>query len=193
MLIQLLKIILVNKSIKITHLLVDPLGNSDSEFYIDGNLRAFDSVMLPAKHRMFTPIKFLRLWSPENPYLYKIITTVTKNGVLIDKVETDFGFRTINWKTPTRQFTINDQPVFINGIAEYEHLLGQSHAFSPEQIMSRMNWLKMAGFNAFRDGHQPHNLLYGQLCNKMGVLWWTQLSAHVWYDTPEFRTILKNY
>jgi hypothetical protein len=54
-----------------------------------------------------------------------------------------------------------------------------------------MKWIKTAGFNAFRDGHQPHNLLYGKLCNEKGILWWTQLSAHVWYDTPEFRNKFK--
>lgn len=131
------------------------------------------------------------LWSTENPCLYKIISLIKENNIVIDKTETDFGFRTISWKSPTNQFFLNKKPVFINGVAEYEHLLGQSHAFSHEQVKSRMNWLKMAGFNAFRDSHQPHNLLYGQLCNKKGILWWTQLSAHIWYDSPEFRNNFK--
>jgi beta-galactosidase len=131
------------------------------------------------------------LWSTINPYLYKIVTLVKENRIILDKTETDFGFRTINWKTPTSQFLLNDKPVFINGIAEYEHLLGQSHAFSNEQIIARMKWIQAAGFNAFRDGHQPHNLLYGKLCNEKGILWWTQLSAHVWYDSSEFRTHFK--
>jgi hypothetical protein len=133
----------------------------------------------------------IKLWSVENPYLYKIITTVKENNVVLDKTETDFGFRTVNWKNATNQFILNGKPVFLNGIAEYEHLLGQSHAFSKEQIVSRFKWIQAAGFNAFRDGHQPHNLLYGQLCDEKGILWWTQLSAHVWYDTKEFRENFK--
>ena len=127
------------------------------------------------------------LWSVKDPYLYKIVTTIEENSKIVDRLTIDFGFRTINWKTPTNQFLLNDEPVFINGIAEYEHLLGQSHAFSKEQIIARMKWIQASGFNAFRDGHQPHNLVYGKLCNEKGILWWTQLSAHVWYDTPEFR------
>jgi len=127
------------------------------------------------------------LWSIEYPYLYEIVTTIKEDDKVIDQVKTNFGFRTINWKTSSHQFFLNDKPVFINGIAEYEHLLGQSHAFSNEQIIARMKWIKAAGFNAFRDAHQPHNLLYGKLCDQKGILWWTQLSAHVWYDTKEFR------
>jgi hypothetical protein len=131
------------------------------------------------------------LWSVENPYLYEIVSTITENEKVIDRVKTDFGFRTINWKTSSHQFYLNDKPVFINGIAEYEHLIGQSHAFSNEQITARIKWVKAAGFNAFRDGHQPHNLLYGKLCDEKGILWWTQLSAHIWYDTKEFRDNFK--
>ncbi len=132
------------------------------------------------------------LWSVERPTLYTIETIVMENNKVLDRVSTSFGFRTINWKTPSNQFFLNDKPVFINGIAEYEHLLGQSHAFSRDQIYSRISWIQSAGFNAFRDGHQPHNLLYGALCDQRGILWWTQLSAHVWYDTPEFRKNFKD-
>ncbi|HEU5165548.1 MAG TPA: malectin domain-containing carbohydrate-binding protein [Chitinophagaceae bacterium] len=136
-------------------------------------------------------IKSPTLWSIENPYLHEIVTTIKENDRIIDQVKTKFGFRTINWRTHSNQFYLNDKPVFINGIAEYEHLIGQSHAFNNEQIVARMKWIKAAGFNAFRDGHQPHNLLYGKLCNEKGILWWTQLSAHVWYDTKEFRENFK--
>lgn len=131
------------------------------------------------------------LWSVENPYLYKVITLIKENNIVIDKLEIDFGFRTIKWSNSSHQFTLNGISVFLNGIAEYEHLLGQSHAFSNDQIEARIKWIEAAGFNAFRDGHQPHNLLYGKRFNEKGILWWTQLSAHVWYDTKEFRDNFK--
>src|SRR5436190_2791793 len=179
-----------NRVMKISHLLVDAIGNSVTEFFSNGNVAANDTATLAANLRI-TLYPYIKLWSTEDPYLYKIISTVTENNIVIDKTETSFGFRVINWKTPTNQFFLNDKPVFINGIAEYEHLLGQSHAFSNEQIVARMKWIQAAGFNAFRDGHQPHNLLNGKLCNEKGILWWTQLSAHVWYDTPEFKNNFK--
>ncbi len=141
--------------------------------------------------RMNMLAKEIILWSADNPYLYKIVTTVKQSSIVYDEIETDFGFRTINWKNATNQFVLNGKPVFLNGIAEYEHLLGKSHAFTNEQIEARIKWIQAAGFNAFRDGHQPHNLLYGKLLNEKGILWWTQLSAHVWYDTKEFRDNFK--
>jgi beta-galactosidase len=177
-----------NRKINIVHQLKDASGKIVAETEGSQLLKPKDSIGFLQKD---IPVANLRLWSPADPYLYKIITLLKEENVMIDKIETDFGFRTISWNNPSHQFFINGQPVFINGIAEYEHLLGQSHAFSNQQIISRMKWIRSAGFNAFRDGHQPHNLLYGKLCDENGILWWTQLSAHIWYNTYEFRNNFK--
>lgn len=129
-----------------------------------------------------------QLWSTDNPYLYNLATMVKRGGKTTDEVRTPFGIRNISWG---RQFVLNGQPTFINGTCEYEHLLGQSHAFSPEQIRSRVKQITNAGFNAFREAHQPHNLLYQQLFDEQGILFWSQFSAHIWYDTPQFRDNFK--
>ncbi len=178
------------RNIVIEHRLVDASGKEVSRI-IEQGVRIEKEDVAEQKSKIVNLKSKINLWSVQNPYLYKIVSVVKENNLVIDKTETEFGFRTINWKNPTNQFFLNGKPVFINGIAEYEHLLGQSHAFSKEQIVSRFKWIQSAGFNAFRDGHQPHNLLYGQLCDEKGILWWTQLSAHVWYDSPEFRKNFK--
>ncbi|HEX2630245.1 MAG TPA: malectin domain-containing carbohydrate-binding protein, partial [Chitinophagaceae bacterium] len=177
------------KKIRVINKLIDQSGKKLFETSATDTLQPGDSIDIRPKD---IEMLFPQLWSPSNPYLYKIISQVEEDGGrIVDEMETPFGFRTINWRNATNQFFINGQPVFINGVAEYEHLIGQSHAFTPGQINSRFKWIKAAGFNAFRDGHQPHNLLYGKYCNEQGILWWTQLSAHVWYDSPEFRDNFK--
>ena len=178
------------RTIFIEHRLIDQNGKEINKI-VQQSISVQKGAVVEHKSNIINPTSAIKLWSVENPYLYKIITTVKENNVVLDKTETDFGFRTVNWKNATNQFILNGKPVFLNGIAEYEHLLGQSHAFSKEQITSRFKWIQAAGFNAFRDGHQPHNLLYGQLCDEKGILWWTQLSAHVWYDTKAFRENFK--
>ncbi len=135
------------------------------------------------------------LWSLEDPYRYTLVTELYENGKPVDRITTGYGIRRISWpvgKAPsTNQFFLNGKPVFINGIAEYEHLLGNSHAFSAEQIRARVAQMKAAGFNFFRDAHHPHNLRYQQLWDSLGMLWWTQMGAHIWYDSPEFRKNFK--
>lgn len=133
------------------------------------------------------------LWEPENPYLYKVVSMIKRNDKTTDQVETPYGIRSIEWKLADGApgFFINGKRFFINGTCEYEHLLGGGHAFSPEQIQSRIKMIRQAGFNAYREAHQPHNLLYQDILDREGILFWSQFSAHVWYDTPQFRENFK--
>jgi beta-galactosidase len=139
--------------------------------------------------------KNVHLWSPDKPYLYTIISQVIISGKVVDQTSTPYGIRWISWpigrNNGDNRFYVNGKPFFINGIAEYEHLMGNSQAFSHEEIRARVMQLKAAGFNAFRDAHQPHNLEYQRYWEKLGILWWPQYSAHIWYDTPEFRENFK--
>ncbi len=157
-------------------------------------------------------IHFPERWSPANPHLHVMETTLqhpekanTKRAVVYDRTETPFGIRPIDGlankgnayveadQSPAAeadisgQFLLNGRPVLINGTCEYEHLLGNDHAFTDEQIRARMMQIKAAGFNAFRGAHHPHNLRYLELCDELGLLCWTQISAHIYFDTERFR------
>ncbi len=150
----------------------------------------------------------VHLWSQDDPYLYNLSTLLKRDGKTIDDVATPYGIRTLSWPVLRKRqaalagdstttdikdgrFYLNGKPVFINGTCDYEHLFGQSHAFSHEQIAARVKMMRQAGFNAFREAHEPHNLYYQQLLDEQGMLFWSQFSAHVWYDTPAFRKNFK--
>ena len=142
-----------------------------------------------------SPVQNPIRWDTENPYLYSLATMIKRDTKTTDEITTPFGIRTISWPVKRNdndgRFFLNGKPVFINGVCEYEHQFGQSHAFSREQIAARVKQIRAAGFNGFRDAHQPHHLDYQKYWDEEGVLFWTQLSAHVWYDTPEFRENFK--
>ncbi len=165
--------------------------------------RVYTSEWIPANSSIVVKQKPLNLsnvnlWNLDSPYLYTIKTQLTIGRHIVDEIVIKYGIRSIKfYRGNSNRFFLNGKPIFINGIAEYEHMLGSSHAFAPEQIKARVNQIQAAGFNAFRDAHHPHNLLYQQLLDEKGLLWWTQMSAHVWYNTKEFRdnfkTLLKEW
>lgn len=131
-----------------------------------------------------------RLWSPTDPYQHRLRTRVRFNGRLIDETTTPFGIRDVRivqQADGTRQLLVNGASVFLRGVAEYEHLLGGSHAFSDQQVTARVAQARAAGFNAWRDAHYPHNLRYGDAIAEAGMMWWPQFSAHIWFDNPQFR------
>lgn len=180
----------LSKKIMIKNFIIDTSGKKIISFQDEKSIASSQTIQSTSIQKISDPV----LWNLDNPYLYTLLTELYENGKLIDRVETNFGIRTISWrigKNESHQFLLNDKPVFINGIAEYEHLLGGSHAFTDEEIKARAKQMFALGFNAFRDAHQPHNLRYQNYWNKLGMLWWPQFSAHVWYDSPGFRNNFK--
>ena len=170
--------------------------------------------------RQVSAVSDVHRWNLEDPYLYTLTSMLKQPDhhdgdanlmrepslITTDEVRTPFGIRSVSWPVlrqrsvsrdsvaplpSDNRFYLNGHPVFINGTCEYEHLLGASHAFTPDQIRSRVKQIRNAGFNAFREAHQPHNLLYQQLFDQQGMLFWSQFSAHIWYDTPLFRENFK--
>jgi len=175
---------------------------------IEGKLKK-ESVQVAARHtmklRQFLVVKELGLkhWDIDNPQLYTVNTTLMSGPqhVVTDRVQTSVGFSVVKWpaRTPDgklaesqeHRFLLNGRPVYLHGVCEYEHQFGQSHALSNEEIDYRCELMKHMGFNVVRDAHQPHNLRYGDNWARMGMLWWPQFSAHIWYDTPQFRENFK--
>lgn len=54
-----------------------------------------------------------KLWTPEQPNMYHLITSVYKNGHLIDATTTNIGFRT--FETIENKFYLNDKPYWLRG------------------------------------------------------------------------------
>jgi beta-galactosidase len=176
--------------ISISNILLDAAGKAVASVKVDKQIAGEETIS-----QILPKINNVHLWDLQHPYLYTLITQVWQNGKLIDEIKTPYGIRYISWPIGRPgndgRFFLNGKPVFINGIAEYEHLMGKSHAFSPQEIKARVMQVKAAGFNAFRDAHQPHNLEYQSYWDKIGIVWWPQYSAHIWYDTKEFRDEFK--
>lgn len=140
------------------------------------------------------PIARPQLWSPDTPTLYILRATVMEGRRIVDRQDTPFGIRTTEIRSDAaghRRLYVNGSPIFLRGTAEYEHLLGTSHAFTAQQVDARIAQVKAAGFNAFRDAHTPHNLRYGTRIAEDGLMWWPQFSAHNWFDNPDYRANFK--
>lgn len=154
-----------------------------------------EEMLEPGEKKTFTSespvLENPRLWSLEDPCLYTLKTELVEADRVTDSCETGYGVRWLEWPDlngpPGQPFKLNGEPVFINGVADYEHLLGGSHAFSAEMVDIRANQVRAAGFNAFRDAHHPHNLRFNKIWDREGILWWTQFGAHIWFENEAFK------
>ncbi|WP_206081905.1 malectin domain-containing carbohydrate-binding protein [Maribellus sediminis] len=181
-----------NKIIQLKNILIDAGGKQITSTETEIELDAKNQQVI---QQQIEDITNPHLWSIEDPYLYTVRTEILQNEKVIDRIETHYGIRSLKWdifgENASNRFYLNGEPVFINGTAEYEHMMGQGHAFSDEQVKARTKQVKAMGFNSFRDGHQPHNLRYQEVWDESGLLWWPQMTAHIWFDNPEFRRNFK--
>jgi beta-galactosidase len=109
------------------------------------------------------------LWSPENPYLYNIRSTLKEQDQIVDTYDTVLGIRKIEFD-PDKGFLLNDRQVKLNGVCLH-HDGGCVGAAVPVRIWERrLEILKAMGCNAIRTSHNPYAAEFMDLCDKMGFL-----------------------
>jgi beta-galactosidase len=89
-----------------------------------------------------------KLWSPETPHLYKLITTVVSGGAEVDRYETPFGIRTIRFDAD-KGFFLNGQRVELKGTCNHQDHAGVGVAVPDELNAWRVVQLKKWGPTPF--------------------------------------------
>jgi beta-galactosidase len=123
-----------------------------------------------------------RLWSIEDPYLYRVITTIETDGAVTDTEETTFGIRSIHFDAD-RGFFLNGKPVKIKGTCNHQDHAGVGSAL-PDRLQSyRIERLKEMGCNGYRTSHNPATPELLDACDRLGVLVMGETRAFA--STPE--------
>ena len=111
-----------------------------------------------------------KLWSPNNPYLYKLVSEVLdKNGVVLDRVENVVGFRWFNFDAK-KGFFINGKQTKLIGTCRHQDFYGKANAVSDEIHRNDMKLLKEMGSNFLRIAHYPQDPAILEMCNKLGFI-----------------------
>jgi beta-galactosidase len=109
------------------------------------------------------------LWSPESPKLYKLITTVATDMQVVDRVETEFGIRTVAFDA-TNGFLLNGQPYALKGTCNHQDAAGVGEALPDALQYFRIAKLKEMGGNAYRTAHGPPTPALLEACDRLGML-----------------------
>lgn len=132
------------------------------------------TIMLRAKQTLNTQLLTLNLsaphlWSPADPYLYKVETTVKVDGCVTDVYETTTGIRDIEFDT-NRGFLLNGQPLKLKGVNLHQDHAGVGAAIPDALQAWRIKQLKKMGCNAYRASHNPMTPALLDICDREGIL-----------------------
>ncbi|MFC4388786.1 glycoside hydrolase family 2 TIM barrel-domain containing protein [Gracilibacillus marinus] len=109
------------------------------------------------------------LWSPDDPNLYTLVTTLYNDNQCIDKVSQHIGFREIVLD-PNKGFILNGKSMKLNGVCEHHDLGALGSAFNPYAWKRRLKILKDMGVNAIRTAHNMPSKEVMELADSEGFL-----------------------
>lgn len=138
------------------------------------------------------PIANPKLWSPENPNLYYVLTQIKEEEKVIDEVRNPLGFRW--WKFDAdKGFFLNGKSLKLVGANRHQDFLNLGNALSDDQHRQDMKLMKEMGSNFIRISHYPQDPAILQACDELGIIAWEEsplvnkiaMSEEFFYNSKE--------
>jgi beta-galactosidase len=116
-----------------------------------------------------TTVERPRLWSIEEPQRYLAVTSVEQDGKVVDRYETPFGIRSIQF-TADKGFLLNGRRVPLNGVCDHHDLGALGAAINISALRRQIEILKEMGCNAIRTSHNPPAPELLDACDRLGMV-----------------------
>ena len=141
----------------------------------DGGIIAEGQTDENGESTLTIPAEELRLWSPEEPFLYDAAITLAGG----DKVESYFGMRAFGIGKDEKglpRLLLNGKPYFQNGLLDQGYWSdGYYTAPSDEALIHDIAEMKRLGFNMLRKHIKVEPLRWYYHCDRLGMLVWQDM------------------
>ena len=111
-----------------------------------------------------------QLWSPETPYLYKLVTRIKQSdGKVVDQKETKVGIRTIR-VSREHGFQLNGLTRKLKGVCLHHDLGPLGAAINKSALIRQIKMMKAMGCDAIRTSHNMPSQMQMDLCDSLGMM-----------------------
>ena len=180
-----LKSTVVRSDIDQKQLIITPEFYKESDYTLevvlkDGNKTiAKKSVLCTNNSVIVLPVKNMKLWSPESPFLYDIVYQVKDHdGNVIDEVKSYAGMRKVH--IADGKFYLNNEPYFQRLVLDQGYYPdGIWTAPSDEALKNDIILGKNAGFNGARLHQKVFEERYYYWADKLGYITWGESASWV--------------
>ncbi|MEE1322150.1 MAG: glycoside hydrolase family 2 TIM barrel-domain containing protein [Acutalibacteraceae bacterium] len=141
---------------------------------LDGDSVVYDGAM-PSDGKVKIPSQ--KLWSPESPFLYDFVLTLTSEKG-IDEVKGYFGMRkfSIGAHGGYNRLFLNNEPYFQKGLLDQGYWSdGGMTPPTEEAMIYDIQTMKDLGFNMLRKHIKVESHRWYYLCDKIGMLVWQDM------------------
>jgi len=148
--------------------LLDPQGKDVASTEAPVQMAAAESrdVKLAFEH-----VRGLELWDLDHPHRYVVLAELRDAAGSVDRARTWIGIRTIQWDSPTGQFSLNGAPLKLRGMNRHQTFAYIGGA-APNRLQRRdARILKYEmGLNMVRSSHYPPDPEFLDECDRIGLL-----------------------
>lgn len=109
------------------------------------------------------------LWSPETPYLYKMVTRLYRNNQLIDETSQKVGVRTIS-VDKEHGFRLNGLSRKFKGVCLHHDLGPLGAAVNKAALIRQVKILKDMGCDAIRTSHNMPSTMQMEVYDSLGMM-----------------------
>ena len=152
----------VDKTLSVENQLVDATGKVVAQ-YKYGDFDAQGNVL-----KKLT-VDNAQLWSPESPYLYKLVTRLYRNNKLVDQVQQKVGIRTVR-VAQYDGFQLNGVSRKIKGVCLHHDLGPLGAAVNKAALIRQIRTMKEMGCDAIRTAHNMPSTWQMEICDSMGMM-----------------------
>jgi len=151
---------------RVTSTLLDPSGKpvvkaaAAAASIATGEEQSYEQTMI---------VKRPLLWSLEERNLYRLVTEVSSQGVIVDRYETPFGIRTVAFDSQ-KGFFLNGKSVKVKGTCNHQDHAGVGAAVPDAIQYYRVRKLQEMGCNSIRTSHNPPTPELLDACDELGLL-----------------------
>lgn len=167
----------VTGSIELVCTLKDPTGQQVALEHLSGTVNA------GAQWKVTVPMSVTdpELWDGfENPALYELNVALYHQGRKVDEVDVTTGLRTVHVDRD-RGFFLNGKSYPLHGCAQHQYYPGVGSAMRKEHFDHDMEIMLDLGMNAVRLSHYPHSEYRLDLCDKYGIVAFSEMAMIKWF------------
>ncbi len=115
-------------------------------------------------------VKSPHLWSPESPYLYKLVAQLMDgNDKIVDKISTNVGIRTVR-VSREHGFQLNGQTRKLKGVCLHHDLGPLGAAVNQAALIRQIKIMKEMGCDAIRTAHNMPSRWQMEICDSLGMM-----------------------
>lgn len=111
----------------------------------------------------------VRLWSLDDPYLYRVVSVVKSGNQIVHQTTTKFGVRTLRFDAQ-EGFFLNGKHLKIQGTNNHQDHAGLGSALPDYMQYYRIKLLKKMGSNSYRASHNAPTPELLEACDSLGML-----------------------